>query len=71
MSIRRYSIMFCDWCGEHSFDDPPESATEARDNAKRDGWRVVLGKDICPNHDGIPTPQMRAALKNGDADGSR
>lgn len=61
--IRRFAIVFCDLCGEHSFDDPQEDTPSARDELRKQGWRTILGKDICPNHAELLTPrQVREAM---------
>jgi hypothetical protein len=59
MSIRRYSIVFCDLCGDHDLDDPEEDSRSARANMAAQGWRVVYGKDICPAHEALTPKQIR------------
>ena len=64
MSIRRFHIVFCDLCDDHSFDEPQEDTPSARELLAQQGWRRVLGFDLCPNHELLDSPRkVRDALQ--------
>lgn len=50
MSLRRYSVVFCDVCGDHSFDNMQEDGRSARRELREQGWKQAAnGDDVCPN----------------------
>lgn len=48
MSYQRMAAVACDKC--HRLGPTAQWITDARDLAKRDGWKRVGTRDICPDH---------------------
>lgn len=60
MTALRRVFLFCDLCQDFLDTDavpPHRTATEARESARRKGWRRdKLGRDVCPGH-----PKLKGA----------
>jgi hypothetical protein len=48
MSLLRYIDVCCDLCGK-IYDNGAWTGSEARNNAKGDGWTRYRGEDLCPD----------------------
>lgn len=49
MSIVTETFINCDGCGaNYGIDNRQKTGKEHRECAKREGWKVINGKDYCP-----------------------